>query len=50
MLDFGNGLMAEVMGSLEVPPAWTPEDDNRYLFGFWLADETMWATAREVLP
>ena len=42
----------EIMGSLKVPPAWTPDNDNRYPFRFWLSDVTMWAAAaaREVFP
>ena len=47
-----DGMQFEVMGSLKVPPAWTPEQDRQCPFRFWLSDITMWAAAaaRDVLP
>ncbi|CAK0849928.1 unnamed protein product [Prorocentrum cordatum] len=45
-------LQFEVLGSLKVPPAWSPEQDNAYPFRFWLTDVTTWAAAaaRDVKP
>ena len=45
-------LQLEVMGSLKVPPAWSPDQALSYPFRLGLQDVTMWAAAaaREVLP
>ena len=40
-----NVVTAEIMGSLKIPPAWSPELDNQYPFRHWVADITMWAAA-----
>ncbi|CAK0803838.1 unnamed protein product [Prorocentrum cordatum] len=45
LLDKMGNIQLEVMGSLEVPPAWSPEQDRACPFRFWLTDVTLWAAA-----
>eukprot|EP00959_Pyramimonas_sp_CCMP1952_P430786 9021855-Pyramimonas_sp.AAC.1 len=39
---------AQIMASMKVPPAWSPEWSSRYPFRRWLRDVTLWSIATEI--